>query len=71
MNSKGIIKLKENVDTPGRIIKFHDDEHFNNGMLILTDGADENADPSVRSPEYNIVNGCSVYQFPLQKFDDK
>ena len=71
MNSKGIISQKVNVDTPGRIIRFQDDEYFNNGMLVLTDGDDDGADPSVRSLEYNEVCGCKLYMFPLQEFIDK
>ena len=43
------------VDTPGRIIRFMDDEMYNNGMLILTDGSGK-LDASVRHREYASVN---------------
>ena len=71
MNSQGVIKPKENVDLPGRIIRFQDDENYNNGMLILTDGSDGKIDPSVRHREYNEVNGSNLFTFPAQESKGK
>ena len=45
---------------PGRILNFHEDGRYKNGVVLLTDSVPE-------TPEYiEKANNCHVFLFPLK-----
>ena len=49
---------KDLFESPGRILRFSNDEEFNMGVLLLTDS-------TVKMAEFKKQDGCLLYNFPL------
>ena len=63
LTSSGKIKQIQNKPSIGRIIRFINDDAYNQGMLLLTD-------ESVASMEYKDVGGSQLYMFPYNESSD-